>query len=65
MADAPSAMIDFLMRTVTKLEADNAKKAQRIRDLEAFLEPMREAYEEGAGDAARYLELMASSGQED
>ena len=62
MADAPSAMIDFLMRTVTKLEAQVAAKDQRIRDLEAFLEPMREAYEETANDSARYLELMASSG---
>lgn len=62
MADAPSAMIDFLMRTVTKLEAQVAERDRRIRDLEAFLEPMREAYEESAGDAARYLELMASSG---
>lgn len=58
MADAPAAMIEYLMRQVTKLEAENAAKGARVAELEAFLETMREGFQESACDAERYFQLM-------
>ena len=58
MADAPSSMIDFLMRTISKLEADVAAKDARIAELQSFLEELREGYQETACDAERYFQLM-------
>lgn len=58
MADAPSLMVDFLMRSVSKLEAEVAAKSARVAELETFLETMREGFQESAVDAERYFQLM-------
>ncbi len=50
MADAPSSMIDFLMRTISKLEADVALKDARIRELRRFCGLRRDRQRRGLHD---------------
>ena len=58
MVAEPSQMIDFLMRTVHKLEAAVAEKDARINSLVAFLESQREFYQDNAEECTRYFDLV-------